>query len=91
MEIIVWNYAFFEDPKSINLAIPLLVVETTYAPLAFPLFSKLVYLTSNSKMGFLQAFILLFIFKIVFCLSFNNFLLSSLSFIILLFSKTLPF
>jgi hypothetical protein len=32
MEIIVWNYAFFEDPKSINLAIPLLVVETTYAP-----------------------------------------------------------
>jgi hypothetical protein len=53
VEIVVWSCAFFEDPKSIHPAIPLLVVETTYAPQAFLLFSKLVYPTSNFEMGFL--------------------------------------
>jgi hypothetical protein len=53
MEIIIYNYAFSKDPQSILHTIPPLVVETTCALEVFPLFSELVYPTSNFDMGFL--------------------------------------
>ncbi len=71
-EIIVCNYAFFKDPKSILHVIPLLVVETTCALQVFHLFSKLFYPTSNSDMGFCKPCIFFSIFKIIFYLFFNN-------------------
>jgi hypothetical protein len=46
---------FLKTPKSIRIVVQFLVVELTCALQAFPLFSKLIYLTSDYEMGFLKA------------------------------------
>jgi hypothetical protein len=53
MEIIVYNYAFSKDHKSILHAISPLLIKTTCALHVFPLFLKLICPTSDSDMGFL--------------------------------------
>jgi len=53
MEIIVCNYAFFEDRQSIFHALPPFMVETTYALHVFLLCSKFVCPTLDFNMGFL--------------------------------------
>jgi hypothetical protein len=53
MDILVYNFAFFENSQSTRLVVPLLVVKMTCALQAFHLFSKLVNPTSNFNMGLL--------------------------------------
>jgi len=55
MEIIVCNYAFFENPESISHTVPLLVLEMRCALQVFLLFIELEYPTLDFDMGFLCA------------------------------------
>jgi hypothetical protein len=58
LHLSLWGSSFIivpfkKNPQSIFHAIPLLMVETTYALEVFPLFLKLVYPTTDFDMGFL--------------------------------------
>jgi hypothetical protein len=53
VEIIIYNFAFSEEPQSILHTTPPFVVKTSYALKIFPLFSELIYPTLDFDMGFL--------------------------------------